>query len=529
MNFLPSILDTPQSQAENEITKIRERLLMVLLYGTMILGPIIYFINIRDKAWQTIVFYTVVYVWVLMITFHRRIKYHIRAGSVIVALYLLGTTISITHGIVGDGRIWMLGFTLLTSVFFNPQTGILSALLGTGTLIGIGWIVDQEIISSEALFQAPMSSWYRTSASFLLMSLLTSAAISYLLGTLAERLERERDISNELEQDRQELRKKTTDLEQRQMQLQTTAEISKAITSELDPTTIFQLTVNLLQERLNLYYTGIFILDKEKQYAVLKAGSGEEGEAMLAEGYQVPANENSIVGWAIVNNEAHTSQDIEQDLFRSPHLPLTRSELAIPIASRGRVWGAVSIQSVNAQGFDESNIAILKTITDNLASAFENAQLYQQSQDNLEEISSLHRQYLQQAWETVTNDKDELKHVFVNEAATSPEDETSTIKAPLILRGQQIGNLVIETANTNLTREEKNILDSLTNQAALALENARLLEVTQQRAQRDRIVSEIAGKVQRATRVDEALKTTLQELGQTLKASEGTIYLEINE
>ena len=72
-------------------------------------------------------------------------------------------------------------------------------------------------------------------------------------------------------------------------------------------------------------------------------------------------------------------------------------------------------------------------------------------------------------------------------------------------------------------------MDALTTQAALALENARLLEITQQRSQQDRIVSELASKVQRATKVDEALKTTLQELGQVLGASEGMIYLEINE
>ncbi|MEA2008156.1 MAG: GAF domain-containing protein, partial [Chloroflexota bacterium] len=278
-------------------------------------------------------------------------------------------------------------------------------------------------------------------------------------------------------------------------------------------------------------YAGIFVLDEEKRYAVLQAGSGEAGQNMLSEGYKLPANESSMIGWAIVNQQARINLDTNKESirFNNPNLPLTRSELAIPLTSQGRVWGAVTIQSSDPSAFDESDVSILQTVADNLASAINNAQLYQESQSNLEVISSLHRQYLRQAWETVSQNRADLKHIFVNEQPDLPEGETSAIEVPLTLRGQQIGNLVLETNKPNLTAEEKHILDALTTQAALALENARLLGVTQQRSQRDRIVSELAGKVQRATRVDEALKTTLQELGQTLGASEGMIYLEINE
>ena len=540
MRFLPSFSPLlgrglPQSQKTTEINNLREQLLSILLYGATALGLVIYFISIRStfvqQEWKQIIFYTAVYGWLITITFYRRLSYYLRAGSLIGLLYMLGTVVSIQNGLVGDGRLWMLGFTMLTAIFLGPQLNILATLLGGVTLVGIGWGVNQDLISSQALFHAPMSSWLLTSLTFLVVSLILGGTAGYLLANLAERLEKERDITNELEYEREELRERTTDLERSHIQLQTTAEISQAITSELDPDIIFPQTVTLLTERFGLYYAGIFILDEDRQYAVLQAGSGEAGQIMLAERHRLAASENSMIGWTIINKQARINLDVGEDAIRfdNPHLPLTRSELAIPIISRGRVWGALTIQSTEPQAFSENDITILQTMADNLASAVENAQLYQQSQSNLEEIRTLHRQYLQQAWQEVTQSRADLKHIFVNKQPTSLEGEISTIEVPLTLRGQQIGNLVLETNNPNLTAEEKNILDALTTQAALALENARLLEITQQRSQRDRIISELTSKVQRATKVDEALKTTLQELGQALGASEGMIYLEISE
>ncbi len=518
-----------------EINKLREQLLATLLYGIVAPGFVVYYIGVRDsfalQKWGLITAYTIAFGFILTITFYKRFSYYVRAGSLVGLLYILGTSISIVYGLGGDGRMWMMGFVTLAAIFFSPQISIIAAIIGATTLVSIGWALNQGLIPTQALFLNPMSSWIPTGITFLLVSLVIIGTIGYLLANLSERLEKEHDITNELEYERQELREKTTALEQKQIQLQTAAEISQAITSELDSDTIFQQTVTLITDRFDLYYAGIFILDEEKQYAVLQAGSGEAGHTMLAEGYKLPANESSTVGWAIVNKQARINLDIDKASVRfdTSHLPLTRSELGIPITSRGRILGALIVQSTEPQAFDENDIAILQTMADSLATSIDNARLYQESQNNLEEISTLHRQYLQQAWETVAKNRTDLTHFFVNERFTALEGETSTIEVPLILRGQQIGSLVLETSKPHLTAEEKGVLDSLATQAALALENARLIEATQQRSQRDRIVSEIAGKVQRASKVNEALKITLQELGQTLGASEGMIYLEINE
>ena len=426
---------------------------------------------------------------------------------------------------------WMLGFTALTAVFFSPQLSIFITLFSTVSLWGVGWALNQDLISTQAFFLYPMSSWTPTVITFLLISLIIGGTFSSLLSILAERLEKEQNLVAQLESDRQDLKEKTTNLERRQRQLRTAADISRTIVSELESRLLLQQAVDLLTDRFGLYYAGAFIVDEEEQYAILQAGSGEAGQAMLEQGHQLIIGNSSMIGWTIAHKQPRIALDVGEDAVRfdNPHLPLTRSELALPMVSHGKALGALTIQSTEEEAFDDGDISILQTIADSLATALANAQLYQQAQNNLAEINLLHGQYIQQAWQTFTQGRTDLKHVFENKRLSQTKEKLTTIEAPLVIRGQQIGNLILETDNPELTAEEQNMLNAITTQAALALENARLLEETQKRSRQDNTISEIIGRVQRATRIDEALKTTLQELGKTLGASEGTIHLEIIE
>ena len=62
-------------------------------------------------------------------------------------------------------------------------------------------------------------------------------------------------------------------------------------------------------------------------------------------------------------------------------------------------------------------------------------------------------------------------------------------------------------------------------QAALALENARLLDETRQRAEQEKVASGISSKVWASADIDTILRTALKELGTALDASEAVIEL----
>ena len=116
----------------------------------------------------------------------------------------------------------------------------------------------------------------------------------------------------------------------RTIQLQTAAEVSNAASSILDINTLLPNVVELIRNHFDYYYVGIFLVDESHNWAVLRAGTGEMGEEMIAAGHRLSVGESSMIGWCISNRHARIALDVGDDAvrFRNSHLPLTRSEIA---------------------------------------------------------------------------------------------------------------------------------------------------------------------------------------------------------
>ncbi|MBN1259589.1 MAG: GAF domain-containing protein [Anaerolineae bacterium] len=171
-------------------------------------------------------------------------------------------------------------------------------------------------------------------------------------------------------------------LHRRNVQLRTAAEVSRAVSRILDPRNLIQRTVELVRESFGFYYVGVFLVDAERRFAVLQAGTGEAGRRMLQRGYSLPLDESSMVGWTVVHGEPRIALDVGKDAVHliNPHLLETRSEMALPLISRGRNIGALTIQSSVANAFSTGDIAVLQTIADQLSVAIENARLFESAQ-----------------------------------------------------------------------------------------------------------------------------------------------------
>jgi len=191
------------------------------------------------------------------------------------------------------------------------------------------------------------------------------------------------DITTRLEADneRAELLGK---MEKRNAHLNAATRVSKFCNLILDPKLLTQQACDMIAEGFDLYYVGLFLLKDGK--AVLQAGNGEAGRTMIQEGYFLPETESSMIGWSILNQRARIAQRVLNDEVRrdNPHLPDTRSEMALPLISRGRVIGALTVQSDVEDAFEEGDIAILQTLSDQLAVSIENARLFSELQNELQ-------------------------------------------------------------------------------------------------------------------------------------------------
>jgi PAS domain S-box-containing protein len=177
----------------------------------------------------------------------------------------------------------------------------------------------------------------------------------------------------------------TEELEQRTEQLMVGAQVSRTATDILEPDELSQRVVDLVRESFGLYYVGLFLLDESGERLVLHAGTGGAGRQMLRERHSLPVAETSMVGWCIIHRQARIALDVGDDAihFDNPLLPETRSEVALPLISRGEVIGALTFQSIAGAAFTSEDIAVLQSMSDLLANAINNARLYNRLQREL--------------------------------------------------------------------------------------------------------------------------------------------------
>ncbi len=176
-------------------------------------------------------------------------------------------------------------------------------------------------------------------------------------------------------------------LARRSTQLRTAAEVAKSAITILDTEKLMQHTVNLIQQQFDFYYVGIFLVDEDEEYVVLRAGTGEAGQRMLAEGHKLAIG-TGMIGWSVKHAQARIALDVGEDAVRfdNPHLPKTRSEMALPLILRGKVLGALTVQSEEATAFTEEDITVLQAMVDQLAIALENARLFEEQQKFSEKL-----------------------------------------------------------------------------------------------------------------------------------------------
>jgi GAF domain-containing protein len=248
---------------------------------------------------------------------------------------------------------------------------------------------------------------------------------------------------------------------------------------------------------------------------------------MVSSKHKLPIAESSMVGWAISHLQARIALDVGQEAvrFANPLLPNTRSELALPLISKGRAVGALSVQSEEPEAFDQEDILVLQSIADTLAVAIENARLFQETERNLEEMRISQRAYMTKTWAQPAQENAGFEYAMATDDI-SPNAEISEIDVPLVLREQIIGQLHLE-GQQDWTPEERSLVEAVATQAALAMENARLLEESQQMALRERVAAEITGKIWSSPNTEYILQTAIKELGRVLRADEAMVELKI--
>ena len=286
----------------------------------------------------------------------------------------------------------------------------------------------------------------------------------------------------------------------------------------------------LVSERFGFYHVGIFLLDENQEFAVLRASNSEGGQAMIARNHKLRIGKEGVVGFAVAEQQARIALDVGEDavFFDNPELPNTHSEMALPLIIGRRVIGVLDIQSEEVGAFSEDDIDVLSTLADQIAVAIQNARLFAQSQDTLAELERTFQQYVSTEWDrfiSLSSVKGYVAHHEGIQPIRSPlqndNKSENVYRVPVKLRDVVIGYVNVDLGKpvNNYTSDELDVIHAAVERFTLALENARLLETTTRRARRERLVSEVTTKIRSTTDPDKMVKTAMEELQKILGAS----------
>ena len=344
----------------------------------------------------------------------------------------------------------------------------------------------------------------------------------------------------------------------RASQLQTVTELSEAIAQVQDLGELFNSAVNLISAGFGFYHVGIFLIDNSRENAIMQASNSEGGQKMLARGHRLKMG-TGVVGYAAQTGQPRIALDVGTDafFFNNPDLPTTRSEVALPLRSRGETFGVLDVQSTEAGAFSNEDLQVLLALANQVSIAFENARLLTETRAALAQVQEVYDEFTRAEWSRATVKAEQAGFRYqsgriemIEKSMTSPEvvsavqtgefatnqqtgskKKRPSVAVPVKLRGEVIGVLHIESSDASKTwqRDEISLVEAVAERAAFAMENARLFQDARKRASKERLISEATTKISGALSLENILQTTAQELERVLGGSEVLIQFRSKE
>ncbi len=180
------------------------------------------------------------------------------------------------------------------------------------------------------------------------------------------------------------------DERRRATQLAVINQVGRKAISILDLDEMLKEVARSIRSGFDYYNVALFLVDKERREAVIEAVVGGFEHIVPGE-YRQPLDQG-IIGWVIRTGRPWLANDVSQDPYYIKGFleeVLTKSELCVPIQLGGEVIGALDIQSIHLDAFDETDVMAMETLSGQIAIAIQNIRLYEAMKRRVTELSIL--------------------------------------------------------------------------------------------------------------------------------------------
>ncbi len=464
----------------------------------------------------------------------------LRTGSYLFIVLLL-MMVFVPNLVLSTQNVLMLGFAL--------------PVMCAALLLGRNWTYAVAIVEAFCLALLGMIAFYATGSmkvavalelgfGLLFLVMLTGVAVA-----LANSIRHWFDISDRMTR-----------------QLEAAVVVTETAASAISLSWLLNEVVKRIRQSYGFYHVQVFMIDPEKKVARLEASTGRAGQQLLKEGHALSIGSQSVIGQCTARVAPIVVNNVSTSAIHRPNkmLPETRAELALPLIIREQVIGALDVQSAQQNAFRASDVRSLEIMANQLAlviekvrlveelqlRADENERLFDEAQRSLTQIEDLNRRMTREGWNRYIRGRsarDGLGYTRQREETRPDESWTAPMRQafqgehsvvieqahqahiaalPLRVRGEVIGVLEVERAGDHpWTEDDLMMAEAMVERLGLAVENARLLELATESAEREQIINRIAQEMQSADTIEGVLQGALSELGDLLGASRGIVQI----
>ncbi len=355
-------------------------------------------------------------------------------------------------------------------------------------------------------------------------------------------------------------------LQERLKLAEITTQITQRISSRMALTDVLNNAIEqIIASYPDIYHAQIFLVDSTGQKARLSASTGEVGKVLLERQHSLDVGSQSVIGRVTLQGMPIVARANSTDTVhrRNEFLPDTMVEAAFPLRIGKTIIGTLDLQSKITSAFQDRDVPVFQTLADHLAISIDNARLFEETEERLEEnrhlveqsrsalreVERLNRRLTGHVWSEFLRDQPNNMGLSIdfdqntssqnaewtsglegavesNQLVQQKQDQQRVISAPLRVRGQVIGAMEFELDEEgNLSPEDIDLVEEISDRFGLAVENARLYEQSQRSAQREALINEIAGRLQSTNNVETTLSEAAQSLKKTLRANKVSIRL----
>lgn len=319
-------------------------------------------------------------------------------------------------------------------------------------------------------------------------------------------------------------------------------------------------TVELIRDQLGFLQARIYLVESVHGIIVEQAVSG--GTTGMSGNLRILATEQHGVAFALREGVALTVSMSDPDWMRHEWLPLTRTAVLIPIQYQGAKLGLLEVQSTLTPTASTVDVTTLNMIGTKLALLVYNARLSEQIR-KLHQENNVLKDHVHAADATASatglaggvsrlgGDRAEGNLIGydwqrgllkANRAITpelvsgseNPLPETkqvgneSVLTVPITLRGAVLGVAEFRSdQGAGWTSRQIELARVISQRLALALDNLRLLEQSQQTATRERLAASVMSRLQTRTDVDSLIELATSTFQTALGAAQTTIRLGV--